>query len=161
LNATPGKVIGFDFVAARLAEYVGLYDIQALAYDTYGFNRHFEPELDRMGLTLPIVEHPQGGKKKGSDSGLWMPGSKLTLEALILDRRIRLRRSPLLIAACMFASTEGDAFGNFWFSKRRAAGRIDALVALAMAVGSATASAETNGSIYNDQTARPAGFLTI
>ena len=42
LNATPGKVIGFDFVAARLAEYVGLYDIQALAYDSYGFNRHFE-----------------------------------------------------------------------------------------------------------------------
>ena len=161
LNATPGKVIGFDFVAARLAEYVGLYDIRALAYDTYGFNRHFEPELDRMGLTLPIVEHPQGGKKKGSDSGLWMPGSKLTLEALILDRRIRLRRSPLLVAACMFASTEGDAFGNFWFSKRRAAGRIDALVALAMAIGSATASTETGGSIYNDPTARPTGFLTI
>ena len=51
----------------------------AVAYDSYGFNKHFEPELDALGLTLPIVEHPQGGKKKGK-TGLWMPGSKLTLE---------------------------------------------------------------------------------
>ena len=139
LKATPGKVIGFDFVAARIAELVGLYDVQALAFDAYGFRKHFEPELDALGLTLPIVEHPQGGKKKGADSGLWMPGSKLTLESLILEKRIRLRRSPVLISAMMSAATENDPFGNFWFSKRKATNRIDALVALAMAVGAATA----------------------
>lgn len=139
LQATPGKVIGFDFVAARIAELVGLYDVQALAFDAYGFRKHFEPELDGLGLTLPIVEHPQGGKKKGAESGLWMPGSKLTLESLILERRIRLRRSPVLISAMMSAATENDPFGNFWFSKRKATNRIDALVALAMAVGAATA----------------------
>lgn len=138
LQVTPGKVIGFDFVAARVAEIAGLYAIQALAYDSYGFKKHFEPELDALGLTLPIVEHPQGGKKKGKDSGLWMPGSKLTLETLILERRIRLRRSPVLISAMMSAATENDPFGNFWFSKRKATNRIDALVALAMAVGAAT-----------------------
>lgn len=141
LHASPGKVVSFAYVAARLAENAGLYDIQALAYDTYGFNKHFEPELDALGLTLPVVEHPQGGKKKGA-SGLWMPGSKLTLEALILEGRIRLRRSPVLISAMMGAATESDPFGNTWFSKRKATLRIDALVALAMAVGAATASAE-------------------
>lgn len=141
LQTTPGKVIGFDFVAARIAELVGIYDIQALAYDCYGFNKHFEPELDNLGLRLPIVEHPQGGKKKGKDSGLWMPGSKLTLETLILEKRIRIRRSPVLISAMMSAATENDPYGNFWFSKRKATNRIDALVALAMAVGAATVSA--------------------
>jgi phage terminase large subunit-like protein len=55
LNATPGKVIGFDYVAARLAEASSLYSIKALAYDTYGFNKHFEPELDALGLTMPII----------------------------------------------------------------------------------------------------------
>ena len=36
------------------------------------------------------------------------------------------------------ATTERDPFDNRWFSKRKATNRIDALVALAMAVGVAT-----------------------
>lgn len=141
LNATPGKVINFAFAAARVAEIVGAYDVQSLAYDSYGFGRLFEPELDSLGLTMPLVEHPQGGKKKGT-TGLWMPGSKISLENLILERRIRLRSSPLMISACMAAATENDPFGNFWFSKRKATMRIDALIALTMAVGSAVAEAK-------------------
>lgn len=141
LNATPGKVIGFDYAAARLAETAVDYSVQSIAYDSYGFKKHFEPELDALGLTLPIVEHPQGGKRKGA-SGLWMPGSKLTLETLILEKRIRIKRNPVLISAMMSAATENDPFGNFWFSKRRATNRIDALIALAMAVGAATAHVE-------------------
>lgn len=138
LQTTPGKVIGFDFVAARIAEAASIFAPKVLVYDTYGFKKHFEPHLDAAGLTIPIVEHPQGGKKKGAESGLWMPGSKLMLETLILERRIRLRRSPVLISAMMGAATENDPFGNFWFSKRKATTRIDALIALAMAVGAAT-----------------------
>jgi phage terminase large subunit-like protein len=139
LHATPGKVIGFNYVAARLAEVVSLYSVCQLAYDSYGFHKHFEPALDALGLTLPIVEHPQGGKRKAAQSGLWMPGSKLTLETLILERRIRIKRNPVLVSAMMAAATENDPFGNFWFSKRRALSRIDALIALGMAVGAATA----------------------
>ncbi len=138
LNAVQGKAVRFDFVAARIAEYSGIFNIQALVYDVYGFKRFFEPELDVLGLTIPILEHPQGGKKKGAESGLWMPGSKMMLEILILGRRIRLLINPVLISAMMSAATEHDPFGNFWFSKRRAVNRIDALVALAMAVGAAT-----------------------
>lgn len=149
LNAVPGRIVRFDFVAARLAETAGLYDIQAVAYDRYGFKKHFEPELDNLGLTLPIVEHPQGGKKKGAESGLWMPGSKTTLEGALLDRRIRLRSSPVLISAMMSAVVEEDAFGNAWFSKRRATNRIDALVALAMAVGAAAGGAARGRSFWD------------
>ena len=138
LNAAPGRMVRFDFVAARLAELVGVYAFRVLAYDRYGFKRHFEPEMDALGLAVPVVEHPQGGKKKGAESGLWMPGSKLALEQLILERRIRLRRSPVLIAAMMSAGMDSDPFGNAWFSKRKAVNRIDALIALAMAVGAAT-----------------------
>jgi phage terminase large subunit-like protein len=146
LNAAPGRMVRFDFVAARLAELVGVFEIRALAYDSYGFRKHFAPEMDALGVALPEVEHPQGGKKKGAQSGLWMPGSKLALEQLILERRIRLRRSPVLISAMMSAGIESDPFGNAWFSKRRAVNRIDALIALAMAVGAATAAEpETSG----------------
>ncbi|MDO9712445.1 terminase large subunit [Paracraurococcus lichenis] len=151
LQAAPGKMVRFDFVAARLAELVGVFEIRTLAYDSYGFKKHFEPELDALGVGVPLIEHPQGGKKKGAESGLWMPGSKLALEQLILEGRIRLRRSPVLISAMMSAGMESDPFGNAWFSKRRAVNRIDALIALAMAVGAATGAAgETGGSIFDD-----------
>ena len=123
---------------------VGLFEVKCLAYDSYGFKRHFEPELDALGLTLETIEHPQGGKKKGA-TGLWMPGSKLELETLILEKRIRLLRNPVLISAIMSAATENDPFGNFWFSKRKAVNRIDALIALAMAVGAASSPGEASG----------------
>ena len=70
-----------------------------------------------------------------------MPGSIAELETLILEKRIRLKRNPVLISACMSAAIEQDPFGNKWLSKRRAVNRIDAVVALAMAVGAMMVSA--------------------
>jgi len=147
LNAPPGKQVRLDFVAARVAEAAAEYRIEALAYDRYAY-RKMEDELDGLGLDIPQFEHPQGGKRRAklpdeftNDDrleGLWMPGSLATLETLILERRIRIRRSPVTIAACMSAAVESDPFGNRWFSKRKATNRIDAIVALAMAVGAAT-----------------------
>lgn len=156
LNAVEGRNIRLDFVAARLAEISVDYQMELLAYDRYAY-RKLEMELDALGLTFPQAEHPQGGVRRAKPTeqqveearmrseeppqGLWMPGSVLALETLILERRIRLRRSPVLISAVMSAALERDAFDNRWFSKRRAVNRIDPLVALAMAVGAATANA--------------------
>jgi phage terminase large subunit-like protein len=85
-----------------------------------------------------------------------MPGSVVALETLILEKRIRLRRSPVLISAAMSAAMEHDPFDNRWFSKRRAVNRIDALVALAMAVGAAEAVPTAPRSIYETR-----GLLSI
>jgi phage terminase large subunit-like protein len=154
LIAVPGKNIRMDFVAARLAGTAAEFAIQAVAYDRYAF-RKFEQECDDLGLTLNFIEHPQGGKRRaaptddqkesarlaGEDApqGLWMPGSLLELETLILEGRIRFRRNPVLISAAMSAVTEHDPFDNRWFAKRKAVNRIDAIVAMAMAVGAAAA----------------------
>lgn len=166
LNATPGQVVRMDFVAARVAEAATEYDIEALAYDRYAFKKTFESQLDEMGQTINLVEHPQGGKRRARPTdeeieeakrngaeppqGLWMPGSLAELETLLLEKRIRLRKSPLLISAIMSATTEHDPFDNRWFSKRKATNRIDPLVALAMAVGAATQKPSAPaGSIYD------------
>lgn len=166
LNATPGKVVRMDFVAARIGEASTEYDLADLAYDRYAFRKNFEPELDAMGLTISLVEHPQGGKRRARPTedeieeakrsgeeppqGLWMPGSLNELETLILEGRIRFRRNPVLISAIMSAAIERDPFDNRWFSKRKATNRIDALVALAMAIGVATRKpAASAGSIYD------------
>jgi hypothetical protein len=71
--------------------------------------------------------------------GLWMPGSVTELENLIVDGRIRLRSSPVLMSALMGATFNHppDPHGNRWFVKTRASVRIDAAVALAMATGAA------------------------
>lgn len=147
LTATPGKLVRMDYVAARVAEAVNEYEVEAIAFDAYAFRKNFEPELDALGVTAPLVEHPQGGKRKASESGLWMPGSLAALETLILEKRIRIRRSPPTISAIMSAAVESDPFDNRWFSKRKATNRIDAVVALAMSVGAAM-SGESPDSIY-------------
>jgi phage terminase large subunit-like protein len=163
LIAVPGKNIRMDFVAARVAGAAAEFSIMAMAYDRYAF-RKFEQECDDLGLTLNFVEHPQGGKRRAAPTdeqkeaakqvgeeppqGLWMPGSLLELETLILEGRIRLKRNPVLISAAMSAVTEHDPFDNRWFAKRKAVNRIDAIVALAMAVGAATAGrGEPKGSL--------------
>lgn len=164
LFAESGKIIPLDFVAARIAEDAATYRLLLLVYDRYSY-RQMEKELDAAGLTIPQAEHPQGGKRRAKPTdeqierakrerreppeGLWMPGSLLALENLILEQRIRIKRNPVTISAIMSASIERDAFDNRWFSKRRAVNRIDALVALAMAVGAAAADAGgTGGSVY-------------
>lgn len=156
LNAPPGRLIRMDFIAARIADVQSEYQLNAIAYDAYAFRRNFEPELDKLGVTVPLLEHPQGGKRRAQPTdeqieaakaqgkeaeGLWMPGSLSALEAMILEKRIRIRRSPVIVSAIMGATIEEDAFGNRWFSKRKATTRIDPLVALAMAVGAATSAA--------------------
>jgi phage terminase large subunit-like protein len=137
LNACPGKLVRMDIVAARVAEAQTEYSLEAVAYDSYAFRKNFEPELDMLGVTTQLIEHPQGGKRRAPETELWMPGSLKELEALILERRIRIRNTPLTISAFMSAATESDAFDNRWFSKRHATNRIDPLVAAAMAVGAA------------------------
>lgn len=166
LHAPPGKMIRFDHVAAHLAQEAGSHGVKLLAYDRYAYGR-FADELDELGLTIPQAEHPQGGKRRAKPTeeqvqaaemagktavGLWMPGSLNELEQLILEKRIRLLRNPVLISACMSAATEADPFDNRWFSKRRASQRIDPLVSLAMAVGAATGmTGEGGGSIYESR----------
>lgn len=171
LNAVEGRNIRLDFVAARLGEVNAEYLIWLLAYDRYAY-RKLEEELDAQGLTLPQAEHPQGGVRRAKPTeeqlataklngeeapqGLWMPGSVVALETLILEQRIRIRRNPVLISAMMSAAMEHDPFDNRWFSKRRAVNRIDPLVALAMAVGAATNTPAAPSSVYETR-----GLLAI
>lgn len=153
LHAPKGQSIRFDHVAQAVAEYDHDYNIKCLAYDRYAFRRGFEPECERLGLSVEFVEHPQGGTKKGKPTeamidaakkagrepeGLWMPASLRELEDALLEGRIRLRKNPVLISAMMSAVTDEDRWGNRWLAKERAVNKIDAAVALCMAVGAAS-----------------------
>jgi phage terminase large subunit-like protein len=158
LNAPHGQSIRFDHVAQSLADDDRAFDIGMVGYDRYAFRR-FEEEVAKLGLSIPFVEHPQGGTKKGKPTeemiaaakqeqrepeGLWMPGSLRALEEALLEGRIRLQRNPVLISAMMSAVTDEDRWENRWLAKERATNKIDAAVALCMALGVAMAMPRTN-----------------
>lgn len=159
LNASVGKLIREDDVAAYLAGLQQFFTIKQLAYDQYSFAR-FAEKLDEAGVIVPLIQHPQGGQRKSQPppeeieeakrqglkpgdkawpQGLWMPGSLTMLETLVLEGRIRFRGNPALISAFMSAVVQTDTLmGNRWLSKAKATNRIDMLIALLMAVGAAT-----------------------
>ena len=68
-----------------------------------------------------------------------MPGSIDMLETLILERRIRIHVNPALRSAVASATFDTSAAELHRFTKAKATARIDMAVALAMAVGAATA----------------------
>lgn len=152
LHAPQGQTISYRHVAQTLAEYDRQYQIELVAYDRYAF-RKFEEDVADLGLSLQFAEHPQGGLKKGKPNeaataaakrdgrpepeGMWMPGSVRAFEEALLEGRLRIRRNPVLVSAIMSAVIEEDKWGNHWLSKLRSANKIDAAVAVAMALGAA------------------------
>lgn len=143
IHAPQGESIAYRHVAQTLAEYNERFSVQLVAYDRFAFRR-FEEDIDEIGLVLPFAEHPQGGLKKGKPlvsggEGMWMPGSLRLLEDALLEGRIRLKRNPVLISAIMSAVTETDKWDNRWLAKQRSTNKIDAAVALCMAMGAAMA----------------------
>lgn len=174
LRTVPGERIRMDHVAAYLGEVDQSYTISLLAYDRYQWDK-LSHEIDALGLQITQASHPQAAqrpskppqelidqaKSSGREppQGLWMPKSKLRLEELILDGRIRLLANPVLISACMSAAVATDPMQNEYFNKQKATQRIDPLVSLAMAVGaSALGDIEPvkKGSPYNN---RPMRFI--
>lgn len=152
IYAPQGENINYRHVAQALAEDAAIYNLKLVAYDRYAFKR-FEEAVDEIGLSLEFLEHPQGGTKKGAPNeamkkqaeakgekaeGLWMPGSLRLLEDALLEGRIRLLKNPVLVSAMMSAVTEEDKWGNHWLAKTRSINKIDAAVALCMAIGAAS-----------------------
>jgi len=161
LTATPGKSISYRDVAQAIFEDAHNYNIGLLAYDAYAFKSGLVPELKTLGLDLSaqFVEHPQGGTKKGKPNdmmveaakederdpeGLWFPGSVRQLEDLLLEGRIKIHHNEATVAAIMSAVTQSDRWDNYWLDKEKSTNKIDAAVALVMAIGAAVAMENTN-----------------
>lgn len=126
LRTTPGASVDYGHVAADIAELVADLDLHALAFDRWRMDV-FQTELDRMGLVLPLVPFGQGFKD--------MSPALDTLEVELLNHRIAHGGHPVLTMCAANATTTRDPAGNRKLDKSRTTGRIDGLVALAMALG--------------------------
>ncbi|MFE3839404.1 terminase large subunit [Pseudogemmobacter sonorensis] len=148
ITAVPGKKTRLDFIARDLMDDHDRFDLDFVAYDNW-LIADFEGTCEDMGASFPMLDHPQGWMKRkrtapdGEEITLWMPGSIDALETLILEGRIRVHINPALRAAVMSATFDRSPADLRRFVKSKATARIDMAVALAMAVGAATARADT------------------
>jgi phage terminase large subunit-like protein len=133
MTATPGASINYSFIVQSLIERSMTLDVQGVCYDPYRID-HFKPYMDEENCQIELIHHAQG-YARSSKSNLWMPHSIEVMEKLVVDGRLRVRFNPCLRWNSANAVLEADAKNNRIFTKRRSTGRIDGLVALAMAIG--------------------------
>lgn len=146
--ATPGRIVDYAFVAKRLVELNTAIGLTRVAFDPYRI-KYLEKELDELSAPIRLVPHGQGyykahGQKKNDDqptedgkvaTALWMPRSVELLEGHVTNSRLRVLKSPPLTYCSASAVLEADPKNNRIFTKRKSKGRIDGIVALAMACG--------------------------
>ncbi len=145
LILTEGSVIKLGAIAEVMASCASRFSLESIAYDRYR-HRELQNELADDGIDLPLHEHPQGFRRAG-DNPLWMPSSVQSLENAIVEARLRASINPVLRWNVASAVIRPDPAGtdNKVFDKRKSTGRIDGVVALAMAIGAASLVSTVNG----------------
>lgn len=152
IHGIPGKVIRKEHLATRIGQVREQFDLRFAAYDNYA-HKALADEMADLGLTVPWIEHPQGFRRAGPlpfpkfkapdggrvDNPLWMPDSVKLLEESIIDRSLHVQPSPVTrwqVSSVVIRNDPAGTGGRV-FDKAKAVGRIDGIVALAMAVGAA------------------------
>ncbi|OZI17937.1 terminase large subunit [Bordetella genomosp. 7] len=130
LLTTPGRAIEYEFIAHHLREVFDTYEVRALAFDRYNM-RFLRPWLERVGFDEEelerFVEFGQGFVS--------MSPALRELESKLLAKKLRHGNHPVLTMCAANAVAVSDPAGNRKFTKSKVSGRIDGMVALAMAVG--------------------------
>lgn len=130
LLTCPGRAIEYEFVAEHLREVFRRCRVRAIAFDRYNM-KFLQPWLVKAGFSeddlAKFVEFGQGF--------ISMSPAIRELEARLLAKKLRHGNQPILTMCAKNAVTVADPAGNRKFTKQKATGRIDGMVALAMAVG--------------------------
>lgn len=129
LTATPGASVDYELVARWLAEYCASRDVRRINFDRWRIDV-LKAELARIGAELPLEPFGQGFRD--------MTPALDTLESEIANANLRHGSHPVLTMCAANAVATRDPAGNRKLDKSRATGRIDGLVALAMAMGAAS-----------------------
>jgi phage terminase large subunit-like protein len=135
LKTTPGRAIQYEYVAGYLAKLIGERDVRGIAFDRWNM-KHLRPWLIKAGLSEGVVD------SKFHDFGQgWVSMSPAlrTLEEQLLEGKIRHGGHPVLKMCAANAVVRMDERANRTLDKKRSRGRIDGMVALAMATSLAVA----------------------
>jgi phage terminase large subunit-like protein len=137
LETTPGSTISYEYVAELLKATFDKYDIRKLAFDRWNM-KHLIPWLEKAGFSSSVIAERFVEFGQGTAS---MSPALRDLEQLILDKKLAHGDHPVLAMCAACAVVEGKDDANRKLSKNKSSGRIDGMVALAMAVGVSSAKA--------------------
>lgn len=138
LNTTPGRAIEYEFVACWLYEFCQSHNVVKIAFDRWGM-KHLHPWLLKAGFTEEQIEAIFEPFGQGFQS---MSPALRDLESALLSSKIRHDNHPVLTMCAANAVVQLDPAGGRKFTKAKAAGRIDGMVALAQAFGVAPTEVE-------------------
>lgn len=136
LQTTPGKTIQYKHVAQYLRGIFDNFDVQLFGFDRYlmAFLRERLEDIDtKTGKPLFSEQEIAKFVEFGQGTGAMTPALR-ELEVRLLEGQLKHGNHPVLTMCAQNARVVGDS-GARKFDKRTARGRIDGMVALAMAVG--------------------------
>jgi phage terminase large subunit-like protein len=127
IEATPGKVISLAWVAAKIAEVTkGIPNLRKIGFDRWRFDM-LAAEFERTGVTLPFEPFGQGFAS--------MSPAVEAMVSSVLQEQLCHGGHPVLNMCANNVVAKSDEAGNRKLDKARSTGRIDGIVALAMAMG--------------------------
>ena len=142
LTATPGATVDYEWVATHIGELLGDCAVNGIAYDRWRMDV-MQKELAAQGIELPLIPFGQGYKD--------MAPALDTVESELLNGRIAHGMHPVLTMCAANAVASRDPAGNRKLDKAKANGRIDGMVALAMALGIAQREEVEGPSVYESR----------
>jgi phage terminase large subunit-like protein len=123
------NVTALVFDAAFMADF-----LDACAEEDFPIWKYLGPGKP-TGSGLKAITHYQGNRGMDSEIGFWMPDSVRALEDAILQSKLHIKPNPITTWCSANAKYDDSTQQNRFFSKKKSRGRIDGLVAIAMAVG--------------------------
>lgn len=151
LQTTPGKAIEYRFVALSLRRIFDTYDVQLFGFDRYlmAFLKEWmRKEDEKTGEPLFSEAEIDKFVEFGQGTASMTPALR-DLEVKLLNNQLRHGKHPVLTMCASNAKVVGDS-GARKFDKKSARGRIDGMVALAIAVGVMPQDVEAAGGTLDD-----------
>ena len=143
LFTTPGASIDYDHVAAQFMELAADWNVEAVAFDRWRIDQ-FKGALLRQGAPDDLL-----GRMKPFGQGFQSMAPALdVLERELLAENLAHGMHPVLTMCAANAVTIMDPSGNRKLDKAKSTGRIDGMVALAMATGIAASLTEQPVAVY-------------
>lgn len=141
LETTPGRTVEYDYVAAKLFQWHREQPFRKIAFDRWNY-RHLKPCLQRAGFADHELEGDTSVFEEFGQGFASMSPALRTLESLVLNGQLAHGNHPVLATCAANATVVTDPAGNRKLSKMKSHGRIDGMVALAMAAAVAGASVQ-------------------
>ena len=150
LETTPGRTVEYEFIAHHLRAVCDAIDVRKIAFDRWGF-RHLRPWLLEAGFEERDLEGDDAIFEEFGQGFQSMSPALRDLEAAILNERLAHGNHPVLSMCAANAVVQSDPAGNRKLTKTKSHGRIDGMVALAMATSVAVRYERDGPSVYEER----------